>query len=166
MSYASKYDDGEGSAGGKRGEEGAPPAVIDVTDIRVDEASGPSSGAGPMDLDAALHLEIDYGSDRDLCDARWSVAFVVDIVSKRYIVDLGVQERVQVREGTNSFVFSLDSLDVSRVKRKHLLNNAGLLVATLVTGDGRDVISVNLVVQTAHSKDRDTLLRHILNPLR
>ena len=67
------------------------------------------------------------------------MAFVVDIVSKRYIVDLGVQERVQVREGANSFVFSLDRLDVSRVKRKHLLNNAGLLVATLVTGDSRAI---------------------------
>ena len=53
-SYASKYDDGAGSAGGKHGEEGAPPAVIDVTDIRVDEATGSSSGAGSMDLDAAL----------------------------------------------------------------------------------------------------------------
>jgi len=90
----------------------------------------------------------------------------VDIVSKRYIVELGAQGGVDVREGANSFVFSLDRLDVTRVKSRHLLNNAGLLVATLVTGGGEDVLGVNLVVQTARSKDGDRLVRHILNPLR
>ena len=164
QNFGSKYDDtGSSSAGGKQAEDGALPAVIDVTAIRVDEGRG---GGASTALDAALRLEIDYSSDRALRGARWSVAFVVDIVSKRYIVELGAQGGVDVREGANSFVFSLDRLDVTRVKSRHLLNNAGLLVATLVTGGGEDVLGVNLVVQTARSKDGDRLVRHILNPLR
>ena len=167
--FGSKYDDADSSssssAGGKQTEDRALAAIIDVTAIRVDEGSGAGSGAS-TDLDAALRLEIDYSSDRELRGARWSVAFVVDIVSKRYIVELGSHDGVNVRVGANSFVFSLDRLDVTRVKSKHLLNNAGLLVATLVTRESEDVLGVNLVVQTARSKDGDRLVRHILNPLR
>jgi hypothetical protein len=53
---------------------------------------------------------------------------------------------------------------MSGIKRKHLINNAGLLIASLVTSDGQDVIDVNLVVQV--SKSENGLVRHILNPLR
>ena len=81
-------------------------------------------------------------------------------------MDFGIWDQNLGKAGANSFVFSLDRLDVTRVKSKHLLNNAGLLVATLVTRESEDVLGVNLVVQTARSKDGDRLVRHILNPLR
>ena len=162
--YGSKYDDGNGGAASeKESEVGSPPAIINVTAIRVDE-DAPAGGTVP--LDASLRLEIDFDSDTALSRARWNVKFVVDIVSKRYIVALGSQNDFDVCAGHNSFVFSIDSLDVTRVRNKHLLNNAGLLVASLVTREDQDVIDVNLVVQTSKSKSDEKLVRYIMNPLR
>jgi hypothetical protein len=152
------------SGGGGKSDPGAPPATIDVRAIRVDAEHAGAGGRPP--LSAALRLEIDFDSDAALRGAAWRVRFLVDVVSKRYIVELGEARGWDVARGGNSFVFSLDSVDVSRVKSKHLLNNAGLLIAALQTADGEDVIDINLVVQVSRSRETGELERYILNPLR
>jgi|TARA_B110000211_G_C13690312_1_gene382801 hypothetical protein len=149
------------SAGGKEGGTADVPATIDVRAIRVDD----DGKKGPRELEDVLRLEIDFDSDTNLNNARWNIKYMVDVVSKRYIVELGAQNGVDIRQGSNTFSFSLDSIDMSGVKRKHLINNAGLLTASLVTNNDQDVIDVNLVVQVAKS-DNGSLVRHILNPLR
>lgn len=160
---SSKYEgktsnEGKSSNEGKEGEE---PATINVRAIRVDE----DGDKGPRGLEDLLRLEIDFDSDTQLRNAKWKVRYMVDVVAKRYVVELGVQTEVAIHQGTNTFSFVLDAIDMSGVKRKHLINNAGLLTASLTTEDEQDVIDINLVVQVA-KVESGGLVRHILNPLR
>ena len=161
---ASKYEGKESSAGGKDGSEAAAAAAAATIEVRAIRVDDDGKGSGPRRLEDVLLLEIDYDSDTNLSDAKWRVRYLVDVVAKRYIVELGEQSRVEVCNGTNTFSFSLDAIDMSGVKKKHLINNAGLLTASLLTAEGEDVIDVNLVVQVA--KSEQGLMRHILNPLR
>ena len=154
---SSKFDAGGKTAGGKEGNDSVP-ATIEVQNIRVDDEGK------PRPLEDVLRLEIDYTSDTALPSAKWNVKYMVDVVAKRYIVELGVQNNVDIRKGANTFSFVLDAIDMSGVKRKHLINNAGLLTASLSSEAGQQVIDVNLVIQV--SKSSDGLIRHILNPLR
>jgi hypothetical protein len=141
-----------------------PVAIINVTAIRVDEDNRGTQSGGPRPLEDALRLDIDFNSDTSLENAKWTLKYRVDVVAKRYIVELGTQKDVHVTDGPNTFSYVLDSIDMSGIKRKHLINNAGLFIASLCTFDDQDIIDVNLVVQV--SKTEHGLVRHILNPLR
>jgi hypothetical protein len=141
-----------------------PVAIINVTAIRVDEDNRGTQSGGPRPLEDALRLDIDFNSDTSLENAKWTLKYMVDVVAKRYIVELGTQKDVHVTDGPNTFSYVLDSIDMSGIKRKHLINNAGLFIASLCTFDDQDIIDVNLVVQV--SKTEHGLVRHILNPLR
>jgi hypothetical protein len=161
--FGGKNSEGK-SSGGKNGEEAEEdsPATIKVHSIRVDDDGDNRGSLRP--LEDLLRLEIDFDSDTSLQNAVWNVKYMVDVVAKRYIVELGGKTDVDINNGSNTFTFLLDSINMSGIKRKHLINNAGLLIASLVTSDGQDVIDVNLVVQV--SKSENGLVRHILNPLR
>jgi hypothetical protein len=141
-----------------------PVAIINVTAIRVDEDNRGTQSGGPRPLEDALRLDIDFNSDTSLENAKWTLKYMVDVVAKRYIVELGTQKDVHVTDGPNTFSYVLDSIDMSGIKRKHLINNAGLFIASLCTFDDQDIIDVNLVVKV--SKTEHGLVRHILNPLR
>ena len=78
------------SAGGKEGGTADVPATIDVRAIRVDD----DGKKGPRELEDVLRLEIDFDSDTNLNNARWNIKYMVDVVSKRYIVELGAQNGV------------------------------------------------------------------------
>ena len=156
------------------------PSVVRITRVDVD--------AGPSPLQSALDLAVDFFTDDDLQDAVWHLKYLVDSVYTRHIIRkcivcevyceclvslltrdislpcptaLASTEPQIFEAGDCQFSFSIPEIDVSEVKPS-ALSNAGLLIATLQSGDC-ELLDLSMVVQV-QPQDGE-LYRVIYNPL-
>ncbi|CEO96253.1 Uncharacterized protein PBTT_07634 [Plasmodiophora brassicae] len=138
-------------------EGSVPEEPIDVASVDIEPNQCP--------LESPLSVGIRFRSKVAIGNPSWTCQYLVDIAHKRHVIELGtfrVPHPYQV--GDNSFEFHVDKVDVSIIKKKHLLNNVGLLTLSLM--DGADVVvSIKIVTQVAYAADGETLQRTMFNPL-
>jgi hypothetical protein len=139
------------------GEEEA--GLIRVDAIRV----GPSM----CSISEPLEISLSYTLAEGVKGAQWNIAYLVDSVRKRHLVQLGRGELSDLPAGIPlSLSFRTGVIEVSHLKPSQLCN-AGLLILTLhgrTAADSEDAElgSVQLVVQAMASAG--TFIRSILNP--
>mmetsp|Transcript_33835 Transcript_33835/g.59666 ORF Transcript_33835/g.59666 Transcript_33835/m.59666 type:complete len:145 (+) Transcript_33835:102-536(+) len=141
-------------------EEEAPPGPqIDVSALEI-------SPPGECNIEAPLGLGMRFSNNMDLASHVWRLRYQVDTSKRRKIVEIGETAVSDYPAGVhNSMVFSADSgFDVSNLPPEFQTTKDGLLTAHLVGPDGREVASVNMVVQIFIGAD-GTLKRYIFNPL-
>ena len=140
---ASKYE-GKMAEGGKTAEDSS--GSFEVTALSIEP--------NDCDLQAELNLTIEYESTAELTGATWNFQYMVDSVRKRHIIKLGSIEDQDIKIGHNSCEFHVDSVNVSGIRPSRLAN-VGLLSATLTTRQGKEVLTINMVVQVAKSEDNN-----------
>jgi len=75
---------------------------------------------------------------------------------------VGSSEKTTYEAGKSTLVFHADGIEIEGVKSS-MLNNVGLLCATLVDGTGEEVVKVSMVTQVM--KSPDGLERLIISPI-
>ena len=121
-------------------------------------------------LEEALFLRLDFSTSGDVLNGRWVIKFIADSAHKRKIVWLGETPVQDFLTGPpHAIEFSIDAIDVSHLKH-HVLANVGLLVATLVSGEGEDEVEhtqVSMLTQVTQLPDAEGggLMRSIFNPM-
>jgi hypothetical protein len=130
------------------------PARIRVLRIEVDE--------GPSPLTAPLELDVEFSTDAPLAAAHWEVKYLVDSVYARHVIRLGATEPADYGRGEHAFSFEVGAIDIAGIEPS-VLTNAGLLIATLCSAVGGEVMDLNMVVQVQQAGDEFTRL--IYNPL-
>lgn len=115
-------------------------------------------------ISAPVKLTLSFSSKAELGpDFRWRVSYMVDTVMKRQILRLCETEPGILAAGdTQTVEIQTPEIDVAGVKRKHLLN-VGLLMVEGLTGEDREEVKLNMVVQV--TPDGEGLQKLIISPL-
>ena len=141
--YEGKTSDG---GGGKTSESNEDTNSFEVTALTVE----PNNCL----LQEELNIIIQFESTTNLNDATWNFQYMVDSVRKRHIIILGSLEGQDIKIGSNSCEFHVDTINVSGIRPSRLAN-VGLLSATLNTKNEEEVLTINMVVQVAKSEDNN-----------
>ena len=141
--YEGKTSDG---GGGKTSESNEDTNSFEVTALTVE----PNNCL----LQEELNIIIQFESNTNLNDATWNFQYMVDSVRKRHIIILGSLEGQDIKIGSNSCEFHVDTINVSGIRPSRLAN-VGLLSATLNTKNEEEVLTINMVVQVAKSEDNN-----------
>lgn len=153
--HSSPPADAKGLALGVSADRSSPPPTVTIqhTDCQPDDNCPVTAG---------LRLEIDFELSAPLKGASWEVRYLVDSMVRRHVIVLGETRERLYAEGDNSMSFEVPEIDVSEVRRGALAN-AGLLSAELRDGGGREVFTLNYVVQVR--PEGEGFVRTIYNPL-
>jgi hypothetical protein len=130
-------------------------------------------GPNLCSISEPLDIVLSYSLAESVQNARWTVAYLVDSVRKRHLVQLGqAGEPSDLSAGAPQVLtFRSGSVDVEHLKPSQLCN-AGLLILTLFGRTASDAVEselgcVQLVVQAlpaAPSASGLAFIRSILNP--
>jgi len=134
----------------------SPPSIV------VDILSCDCQPVDDCEVTDGLDLEVDFDLSENLSEATWEMKYLVDSMRKRHVIALGETEMTNYEAGPNSFLFSVDGIDVKNIK-PGALTNAGLLSCVLKDGEGEEVFCLNFVVQVRHEGDK--FVRTIFSPL-
>lgn len=161
--------------------------VVEVKAIEVEPNHCP--------LEAKLHLKLSFVALQLMKDAQWHVKvgenacnsqkkltnylllahphsqYIVDFTNKRQEVPVGASEVIAEygTEQLHTFTFDTPEINVSAISPV-LLNNAGLLVLTLTTGEKQqEIFQLSMLVRIERVKNAQTgettFTRTILSPL-
>lgn len=120
-------------------------------------------------LEESLYLRLDFHTEQTVNNARWVIKFIADSAHKRKILWLGETPIQDFEAGPpHAIEFSIDAIDVSQLSQ-HVLANVGLLVATLVAGEGEDeqeISQVSMLTQVTQMSEAEGggLMRSVFNP--
>ncbi|KAL9645404.1 hypothetical protein ABK040_002603 [Willaertia magna] len=115
-------------------------------------------------LEENFKLIIKFTNNCNIEKCSWDLKYFVDMTNKRHIIDIGKSETINCyeKDKENIFEYSVDEIHLEGIP-KNLLNNVGLLVATLYK-EQNEVFKLSMVVQVEKKED-GKLYRTILNPL-
>lgn len=130
----------------------------------------------PLDSDLELSVLYNYRGSAPVKRVQWCFAYVVDMTSRRHVIDLGRSEVIdELQNGNHELNFRADETMLENMSQKIarvVMNNTGLLVAKLFceediakgdTDDEKRLFQISMVT-TVEEKDGQ-LYRNVLNPM-
>ncbi|KAL0479868.1 hypothetical protein AKO1_007379 [Acrasis kona] len=114
-------------------------------------------------IEEQLNIEIDFTTDRTIENGVWEIKYNVDFSSKRHIIEVGKSEAKRYEANVpHTFSHHVDKLNLDGISSS-LLNNMGLLLATLKDGSS-EIFQLSCVVQVTKGENK-SFIRNVLNPL-
>lgn len=139
--------------------------TVDAVDI------GPSGVA----IAEALNFQVKFHATHPISSGTWRIAYVVDVVGERHVLDLVSESCDGYPTGTGEWSISIDTSALGEVKPE-VISNAGLLSVHYVPTEhaGKPftelgdvaVMSINAIVMIQPSPDvPGKFIRLVFNPL-
>ncbi|KAK2961446.1 hypothetical protein BLNAU_3567 [Blattamonas nauphoetae] len=114
--------------------------------------------SAPLDLTVGLKLE------KPIKAGKWVIRFIFDFSFQKHSVVLLETQPKDYSAGESTETFHIDSIDLSGLKEKELLN-MGLLSASLFIENETKNSALDINMCTEITKEKDGYRRTILNPL-